>query len=590
MKVTKLLYLLLIVIFAFAIGVAGCGDDDDDDSSGTTPDVDDDDDDVPDDDDDDPDDDDDDPDDDDDDSDTEYDSLICELPDPASLGEGITLGGGPITDNIDVYVYSGIDTDGDGICDALANATVLHAGATYTTDANGYTAVPVGAVKSTELVTAFFMDYWTWSYQADAAVMYFRLQPDEHNKTYTDSPDGDFTQGGAALGLTNPSTVAGLFLNPISGGFSVPGVSRESLIYTDFVQGLFTDTFFQVDLNGYPRDIWTNVYVPAFDYTVPGLITISADHEMYKVPMYDSGTEFPIEGFVASLDIGSVVPSIPEIITIIDCIDTAADLTETLACIDTLVEPLFNDGFDFSYAGAVPDWDGVGTPDIPVVETDQETTVVVSNPDAGFDYVSFLTAEIPNRALLPLGLGFANALGEAPLDYAEVDDANYMAVVAKTDFLTSNLTSQNFSFALKFADDMTDWNTSIEFTDADFLPNFDASTNYDSSTGTITWSLESQATVDAYYVAVTPACFACDIVIAVVPGTVTSYTIPATELGLTLSDSDTVFVFGADLPGDVNIDSFSPTDILAYNISAITLWTNHDMAATIAALLADLMS
>jgi hypothetical protein len=139
----------------------------------------------------------------------------------------------------------------------------------------------------------------------------------------------------------------------------------------------------------------------------------------------------------------------------------------------------------------------------------------------------------------------------------------------------------NFSFAFKFANDMNNsgWNSTIEVSDSDFLPYFDASTNYDSATGTLTWALESQATVDAYYVAFRSACNGCDTLIAVLPGTATSYTIPAAELGLTPSDDDIVLLFGLDLPDGVDVNSYNPSAIVAYNVNAFNFWSNFDISA-----------
>ncbi len=570
MKERWFILLLAIAMFAFATG-CGCGDDDDDDDSAPADDdtTDDDstDDDSTDDDTDDDTTDDDTTDDDttDDDSDVEYDSLVCDTTQPAGVS------GGAIGSTITVYVYDDLS------CDPIENATVIlnDGDATDTTDADGMAELAI--VDAAQTVTATAADCWSWSYKADANTMVFRLKCNS-TASYTDSSPGDFTEGGSPLGLTNPGLV-GLFTTPVSLGVALPGVSRESILYTDFYGLLAGSTFdLTLDTGDGPEvtEIPANVYLPNLNLAIPSVFEASGENEQYVVPVNDDATTSPIEGFVIQVLVSSILGDLGAIVDLIDCVGTEPDI---LTCIGPLVTPLVNDGVSFSYAGAVPDWNGTGAPDIEVLDTQAkaELDVDLANADSDYDYLALMVAEIPNRALLPLGIGIVDG-GSTAVDYADIPNADYMAILGATDLLQSGFTSANFSFAIKYAESVDEFTGGVSFDgDADFLPAFDsANCSWDESTSTIEWALESGDTPDVYQIIYIPDDSSCEQLLAQVPGSDTSFVVPEGACAAP-SAADIVVVVGASMPDDFDGDNYNPLDVMSYDISAVNLWTNLDL-------------
>ena len=555
----------------------------------------------------------------DDDIDTEYDTpeWYCILPDPASLGDGITVGGGAISDDITVYVYDGaVSTDGT-YCDPIEGAhVILDNTEVGTTNTDGMLVIDLA--DAAELVTAFMPGYWSWSYEADAAVMYFRLRPDNYDGfDYQDSNAGEFLLDGTALGLENFNIeysginifdpVGQLLDSVIAGGVAIPGLARSTLLDLDF-DGMISDGMFEVSYEyfivGSPPEgdiieLWRSIYLPGFllDVNVIGLAGVTAegdDNSEYLIripdPVFD---ENPIEGFTFDLALGEAVTTNLIGNLLLDLImGNPIDIIEII--MDNLV-PLLNNAIAFGYVGADPVWDGSGAPDIEVTEVGTKLNVplTISNYDSDFDYMSVLAAEIPNRALLPLGIQIADA-GAAVLDAAEVADADYVIAALKTDLLASELTSFNMSLAMAYAETLDDWSADgVTIADGDFLPFFDsANCAYNDTTGEITWQLESKADVDLYLAVYIPACEDCPVVLATLPGTAGSYQPPIAALGITPTPTpalpdigDIAVVVGIDLPEGVSADEFDPTHILSYNSTGLNLWTNVDIIALLENLL-----
>ncbi|MBZ0274123.1 hypothetical protein K8I61_18940 [bacterium] len=590
-------FMLVAILAALSLAVAGCscGDDDDDDDDGApdddtgdddadddTGDDDADDDDMDDDMDDDDTGDDDTGDDDtgdddtgdDDTGDTEFSSLSCPISDPESIGSANTVGGGSATTTVDVYVFD------DNDCSAIQNADVIHGDTVYQTDVNGHAVVTLTDAEQT--ITAYAEGYWSWTYKVDAAVMYFRLRPDSFGNAYTDSGDGTFQdEGGSDLGLTNP-TLFGLFSNPIYLGVALPGLARADLLSMDFDGLLATDTFdLTLDLGDGPAvtEAPRNIYLPALNLSIPGLFSVTGTNEDYVLPVRTGASVSPIEGFVLSASVGELFDNVGEILAVVACVTGGGDILE---CVEPLVLPLINDALAFSHVGARPDWNGTGDPSMTTQETGGNTlSINVANEDANFDYLAIFAAEIPNRALLPLGVGIVDS-GSVDVDYADVPDGDYLAVVGATDLFASGFTSVNFSFALKYGESIADMTAKASFdADTDFLPNFNGdNTGYDDVTGEIFWELEAgpaKATADVFQIVYVPDCEDCPVVLAQVPGADSSFQPPVDDLGITPSDADIVVVLGIDYPAGVDLQEYNPAGLLGYNSSAVNMWTNFDI-------------
>ena len=513
------------------------------------------------------------------DDDVVYPPLFCQLPDPAGLGEGITVGGGAITDTIDVYVYD------SATCDPINGATVIGGGDVETTGADGHAVLTL--TKAATMVTAYMDGYWTWAYKADAQVMYFRLQGSP-TITYNDSDFGTLKYNGTALPLENPSSGLTELLNGVYAGGAVPGISRASLLNYDLSNGLLTQGTFSLsyDVNiigsdpiSDAIDLPYNIYMPTLDYSfaIPLLVNVSVlgDNPQIKVPVATGTTEMPIEGVALGIVLKNVLDT-EALIGIITALINGDDITQVLL---DLLPGLLSDGISFPYVGANPTWGATGAPDIDMVPITAKAAInlTVGNPDADFDYLPILAAEIPNRALLPLSVKFLEGTTVA-LPYAEIPDANYVMVLGKTDLLTSGLTSINIGFALKFADDISEWSGGVTINDSEFLPMFDSvATNYNDTTGLVSWDLAGKATMDAVLVIYAPSCDNCPTVLALVPGSDTSYQAPA-ELGITPAVDDVVVLVGIDLPDGVDINNWDPTALLTYDSAAINMWTNYDLS------------
>jgi hypothetical protein len=502
----------------------------------------------------------------------------CDLPAITGLDAGQTVGGGSISGTITVYVFN------DSDCTPLEGATVLSGGNTYTTDASGMATVT--ADRANVLVTAFKDGYWSWAYQVDAAIMAFRLRPNDYGLTYADSTPGDFLTGGSPLGLQNPTGgLTQLLSSPIYIGAAIPGVSRYTLLSQDF-NGLFSTATFDINYSynfGTPTSDTLaaprSIYFPAVDLNVSiltyGVTATSDGNTQIMVPMLAGLSQYPIEGLTAEVNIGGAgfnVISLGQII-----IDAIGGNYGAVA--DLVVKPLINNGFNFNYVGANPTWDGTGAANIDMLTpaAAKGTTVTFSGASGDYDYLAVLAAEIPNRALLPLGMKIKDTGNSVTVQSVDVPDARYDLVAGKTDLLTSGLTSLNLGFVFKFANDLSEWSSGVAIADSDFLPLFDSlNTAWDSGTATVTWAFQSAADVSVVLAIYVPTTGPWSL--AVINGAETSYTPPVADLGVTPSDSDIVVLVGIQLPAGVDPNAFDPTHLLNYDSLAMNLWTNFDLS------------
>jgi len=532
----------------------------------------------------------------DDDDDSDYDSLICDLPDPEGIGE--MIGGGAIGDTITVYVFDDKD------CDPIAGASVIWGGDTVETGADGKAVLDM--VDGAEMVTAHADGYFAWSYEADAAVMYFRLRPVDYGYSYSDSAEGDFLLAGSPVGLTNPSVtnilqIGNLINNPIYAGVAFPGVSRNSIFSGDYEAGFLAESTFQIELDGFadggtdddPVDVPKNVYLPdlTISISILGLdVLIETGNNTFKIPT-KSGTN-PAEGLVAKVELSEVLDT-ELLLDIIQVLIEGGEITDVLI---PLIFPLVNDGLTFNFVAANPDWDGSGAPDLDLIEVGPAVANMnISSPSASYDYLGVLVGDIPHRALLPMSLSVADAGGFGQLAYSEVPSADYAAIVARTDLFASELESFNMSFVAQYFDNAADLAGGVSVSNSDFLPNIDNdSSEYNDTTGEISWDLakgDSKATLDVFFLIYVPACEGCPWVFSVVPGDARSYQPPIDELGITPDgltpdedDEDIIVLLGFDLPSGVSADEFSPTSLIAYDSFAYNLWTNIDIIGLIGGL------
>ena len=195
--------------------------------------------------------------------DEEYSSLRCAIPDPEGLGPGKLFRRTPANGTVAVYVYD------DRTCAPLADIAIQNGPDRLVyTDEQGQarlTDVPAGS-----MITAYQEDYRGWGYQADAAVMYFRLRPLSMRSGYADTPAGHFTLDGQNLALINPHSVIEGLLDPIYAGLALPGLSRDVISASRLFFALDAEwemTFYNLGYpfsNGFPA----NVYVPEIDILV----------------------------------------------------------------------------------------------------------------------------------------------------------------------------------------------------------------------------------------------------------------------------------------------------------------------------------
>jgi hypothetical protein len=562
------LCMTILVALFLSFGLCSCGDDDDDDDNDDTGDDDDDsdDDDVVDDDD----------DDDDDDTgggDVEYDPVYCDLPDPLGIAPNM-VGGGPITGTITVYAFS-------EECEPIEDAYVLHDGTVYQTDAAGKVEISIAKGSADQRVTSWIEFKGAVSYKADAKHMYFLHAVKIGD--WSDSPTGDFLEGGDPLGLTNPDISGLLPLQDIVNavvylGAAIPGVSRNTIFRFDF-NHLFSQAQFGFDsgpLGGvmlFPGSI----YMPDLSIEIGALgTTIAGVNEHYTVPVNAMWDENPIEGIVASVSLSEVATE--QVLG--DLIQTLIDGGSVFDVLTGLISPLISEGISIEYVGVDPEWGGAGAPDLEVGTPSEAVELSVSNISKSNDYLALLLAEIPNRALLPLSLGMIDS-GTAQLTGIEIENADYMALVLSADLETLFYASPDglsFSLAAQHVEDLDQFADGIEFdADTDFLPPFDVNNTgfywQGGQAGKIYWDLSDNAEADMYGVIYDPACTGCPAIYATVPSDENEYVIPYAELGITLSELDVVAVVAGNLDG-FDHSEFNPLTVFGEPISALAIWTN----------------
>jgi hypothetical protein len=585
---------VLIALAGFALVLGGCGEDDVDSDDGddlNLPPVDDDDDvtdddttpgddddTTPGDDDTSPDDDDTTPVDDDDDDTTppdpenEYDPVICRVVDPEGIGAGNHVGGGPVGDTLTVYVYDDIT------CAPIEGATVLTSAGQETTDVDGYAAIDL--TKAEEQVTAYAAGYGCWTYQADAAVMYFRLRPIDTGLIYQLTPSDGFYVDGDEVEFTNPmvdgiAQLLQLLSNPIYLGAGYGGVSRQQLLSLD-LDAIFTDSVFRIDIDvdesSYYLSLPQNIYLPQLGINdVFGITVAMPEHDFYQSPYFGVSEESPLSGFLMALDLGAIV-NLQTLQEILQAIANGDDIAEILF---GLVPDLIADGLTLPLAGTAPTWDGEGSPELAMAElvtVKDEFDLSITGADENADYLAAVLAEVPNRTLTPLSLGLAVA-DTVTLQYADIPDADYILAGIKTDLIASEFATSNLSLAFQYGGLPETWADGATFADADFLPYFnEASTGYNSSTQKVTWQLQDDGEADAYLVAIFPTTEGERTVLATLPGDVSEFTIPS-ELGFVSTITDIAVVVAIDLPDDVDLNEWSPIHFWQYNAPALAIWT-----------------
>ncbi len=509
--------------------------------------------------------------------DIEYGMLRCALPDPAGLGEGTLFGGGQAIDRITVYVFDG------ETCEPMQSARVHYNSNSYYTDHEGKVVIPIAA-DGPVTVSVYKTYYTSWSYTVDAAVMYFRLAPEDPARTSHDSQEGVFTLDGQPLTIANPQNLVEAFIDPLHFGLVLPGQSLARSTLLD-AHEYFSRNDFEICLAyEYGPDctyLPTNFFIPDVNVTldIPGYgeLGVWAVNESYQIPVYDDALRTSVQAFMPQVDLAAMMD-----------FETFAAMVVELATnwnffdvFKPLVVPLFNRGASVSHVGALPDWDLIGKPDMEVQEVGvdgQRISFNVNEAQSEFDYFAILGAEAPNRSLIPLSLA---ALDKEPvyLDYAEMPDADYLAVSVKTDMLKTTNEFSNMQIAVKYAEDVFGFEDGVSFEDQDYGPRFDPElTHYNYSTGEVTWELLDQdMDIDLFLVIVMPNYYYyyMPVHMAVLPREAHSHAVPFTAWGLRPDDFDLVTVLAIDFPYDPN-EGFDPSKIFGYNIKRMSAWFYPD--------------
>ncbi len=586
MKLRWNFLLLILLVTLGATLLIACGsskssssstpavDDDDNDNDDATPDDDDNDDDnddaTPDDD-----------DDNDDDSSpqTVYPQVTCTLPDPGSIAPN-TVGGGAITTTVTAYVFDNFT------CAPITSATV-----------NGQAVDSTGKVvldmTTPAPVTAMAAGYWTWSYTANANTMYFRLQTSS-STAWAVSSAGNFQSGGTDLALSNPNTtsIGTVLTSPIYLGATIPGISRKTVLETDF------DNIFAASANDWDLTYGYNVKssktgtiaLPANIYFPPINVDISilgyggsasGGNPSYMIPVNPAPatTTQPVEGFVLSATVGNAI-SLSSLIALIPAI--IANPSDIIADLLPLVPDVINKALAFEYAGVNPTWDGTSAPNLDTVDipaAKETVDVTVANAEGGYNYLTVLAGEVPNVAFWPIGLQLADSTGAATIAAAPLTDADYMLAVAKTNLLTilgGATQPLVVELATKFAGNLNDLATVSVDNNADFVTEFDPN-NTAYTNGTVSWALGSDTTLapDLFVVIVKPTTGS--VGIALVPNTVLTFD-AATIFGYTPATTDTVILASVKFPTGPTANAYDPTTILAYDLAGINVWTNYNIA------------
>jgi hypothetical protein len=509
--------------------------------------------------------------------DVEYPSIRCTLPDPAGLGAEVMMGGGPISGTVTAYVYD------DLTCGPLSGVSLITPGAGIVqTDGSGRATLMVEA--GPRAVTAYKNGYWSWSYAADAAVMYFRLIAHSPTSDSHSSESGQFRLAGQPLELTNPQDLLSVFLQPLYGGVALTDFSRDTALMSllRFADGA-NAVIHYVDPDGWESslDLPGNFWVPYLDVTVPipgeGDCRFYGGNDNYVVPVRDGELTTPLEGFVFGLDTGQVV-DLETLVAVIVAIADGGDLVDILS---PVVLSLLNRGLVTYYVGATPNWSVAEPPGLAAIPVDHSGGLAqfdVTNRADGFDYLCMWGAEIPHRALLPLGVTALEG-GPAPMAFAAIPDADYLATALKTNLFQLGDEPTVLSGLIRYAEDLSEVQDGLTVDDAQFLPGFDpAATAYESATATVTWVPQGDpADYDLFLVALLPEYYwNSSVALAVLPGDARSHQFPAASMGITTSPDDLVLLFGVKSPGLFE-SGFDPSAILGYNHAAFTMWSNPDL-------------
>ena len=504
--------------------------------------------------------------------DTEYELSACELPDPESIGEGILFGGGQQDGSMLVYVFDDQD------CTPVSNAKVVIEGdvTVYLTDSDGMVTLPVSS--GAHMVTAFSTGYWSWAYKVDTAVLYFRLKPADYGNIYVDSDPGAFknSSGGGAITLSNPDSLQAMATGTTYMGLAVPGVSRNSILYSDFDGFMAVHTFNLDFVLGYYGAISIplpcNYYFPYLDVMVNipalGPTGFLIDNDEFVVPYLQTDQKTTLSGMILALDGGTILNPA----TVTDILIQALITYNLEGAISAAVEPLLSEGLSFPFVGMEVQGDPGADPNITVSPTDDGmTNIHFTSTSASDDYFGFLAAEIPNRAMVPLGIR-QETNGSVKLPYANLDDADYIAVGAKTDWFGSVLTSSSASFVLRYSETAP---SSVYIDDSEFLPYFDEGFwSYTNSTGRLTWALEDESNtdIDWFWLIYYPHEYYNPeprVLMAILPPDTREFTVP-TGFGIYPAYGDKFFLVGVDMP-DEHEDGFDPTRLVGYNNTKYSL-------------------
>lgn len=508
--------------------------------------------------------------------DVEYAPLICDLPDPAGLGEGVLFGGGANEGKVKAHVFDDAD------CLPIAGATVVVGRdvARVLTDENGY--AEVSTTPGGVMVSAIAGGYAPWSYDNDAAVRYFRLRSDDRSFPATDSDEGVFRWDGEALAFTNPQELGGFFEQPATAGVVWPGISRATVLSRAY-QGMETAGTFDInwvydyEIEDDPIPFPLNFHLPqvGLEIDIPGIVDWGfwGGNETFRFPIPDGADVSPLNSFVFQIDLAQVV-DIGTLLAFVAAAGEGGDLEAPLA---QLLKPLLARGLTFPYAALEPDrraGDGADIETTQVAIDGASIEVVIDEPAADYDYVFALLAEVPNRALAPIGVAVAEG-GAARLPIPRLTDADYVLVAMRTDMFAGRWETQTMSLLVRYAEDPSEWRDGLVLSNADFGPPFDeATTTYDDDTGRLKWAFEDDAsgmdavlmTAKRYWYEPKGRYF------SLLPADRECTDLPLPALGYSSYWLNDFALIAVDLPDDV-AGGFDPTRIFGYSNARYTVWT-----------------
>ncbi|MCZ7583616.1 MAG: hypothetical protein M5R36_09955 [Deltaproteobacteria bacterium] len=432
------------------------------------------------------------------------------------------------------------------------------------------------------LVTAYRDGYRGWSYQADAASMVFRLPQEFLPDDYGISVTGHFLENGEPLALTNPSSVVDAFSQKAYAGFLLPAVSRAELLTADLA-GLWSPLEFNLpwvyDFEGpFDLPIADNFFLPdmslVFEFRNELQWGFMGGNDDLTVSLRPGAETRPLEGFVFSADLSRAL----DMETFLEIVEGMWGANPVGALFLSVLPKLFNDAVSVEYAGFDPEWAPDRPADLelaPITGEKGDVGVFATDFTDDTTILALMLADVPNRALIPIGVGAAAGTETALLPAMSFPDARHIALAMELPLPDDTDYPRTLRTAFRYASDPAAWPNGIALADADFGARFvDEKTSYDDGTGFIEWEIAGDDP-SAFFVVVAPQGWprSDGPFMAMLPGGARSLKLPVADLGYDPWWCDGVFIMAVDGPVDFR-RGFDPTAFFAYDHQSISMWSN----------------